>query len=186
MAKTFHQSRKHTRVAKIFLLAKAVADTFLWGHLGFCAVRVAKAKRQRAQLIGYAMTAATSSRRRYLRWVHLMEFGAKLGCHQMAERSFFIKGYQFPICARCTGVTIGSFIAVFFYFLCKIPLWVCVLLCTIMFVDWLIQRVGILASTNIRRLITGVLGGLGCMTVQLYCYIFAVRAIASFVRGFFA
>ncbi|MBQ3473297.1 MAG: DUF2085 domain-containing protein, partial [Methanobrevibacter sp.] len=27
----------------------------------------------------------------------------KLICHRMHERSFFIKGHQFPVCARCTG-----------------------------------------------------------------------------------
>ncbi|MGG7175281.1 DUF2085 domain-containing protein [Clostridium neonatale] len=25
------------------------------------------------------------------------------GCHQLPDRSFFIRSYQFPICARCTG-----------------------------------------------------------------------------------
>ncbi len=41
-------------------------------------------------------------------WVKLMEAGARLGCHQMPERSFFYKGYQFPLCARCTGVFAGE------------------------------------------------------------------------------
>lgn len=44
----------------------------------------------------------------------LLEFirilGNNSGCHQLAERSFFYKGYQFPVCARCTGVTIGQFL----------------------------------------------------------------------------
>lgn len=34
------------------------------------------------------------------RWVKLMCFGRKLGCHQMPERSFFIEDYQLPVCAR--------------------------------------------------------------------------------------
>ncbi|MBS5794738.1 MAG: DUF2085 domain-containing protein [Clostridiales bacterium] len=36
--------------------------------------------------------------------------------HQIPERSFFIKGYQMPICARCVGVIIFlyySYIRVF-------------------------------------------------------------------------
>ena len=33
--------------------------------------------------------------------------GNHSGCHQMPERSFFYKGKQFPVCARCTGVIIG-------------------------------------------------------------------------------
>ena len=38
------------------------------------------------------------------KWIKLMEIGSYLGCHQMPERSFFINGYQMPICARCVGV----------------------------------------------------------------------------------
>ena len=41
----------------------------------------------------------------------LEEIGEASGCHRMPERSFFFKGYQFPVCARCTGVAIGQFIA---------------------------------------------------------------------------
>ena len=45
-------------------------------------------------------------------WIKLMEFGHRLGCHQMEERSFHFKGYQFPVCARCTGVIIGEIICI--------------------------------------------------------------------------
>ena len=38
----------------------------------------------------------------------------KLICHRMPERSFFIRGYQFPVCARCTGFYI-SLIIYFIY-----------------------------------------------------------------------
>ena len=37
--------------------------------------------------------------------------GNHSGCHQMPERSFFYKGKQFPVCARCTGVIIGQSVA---------------------------------------------------------------------------
>ena len=43
------------------------------------------------------------------KWVSLMEYGHKIGCHQMPERSFFYKEYQFPVCARCTGVITVSY-----------------------------------------------------------------------------
>lgn len=99
-----------------------------------------------------------------------MEFGNRLGCHQMPERSFFIKGYQMPICARCTGVLISSTFAIIIFFWYKPSILVSTLLCIIMFMDWLLQRVGIRSSTNIRRLITGLLGGYGFMTLQMYLY----------------
>jgi hypothetical protein len=31
----------------------------------------------------------------------------KFFCHRLPERSFFIKGHQFPVCARCTGFYTG-------------------------------------------------------------------------------
>ncbi len=35
-------------------------------------------------------------------------------CHQMPTRSFFIDGYQSPLCARCTGMYLGFFIGLVF------------------------------------------------------------------------
>jgi len=36
-------------------------------------------------------------------------------CHQLPERSFFIAGHQFAVCARCTGVYFGFAAAVIGY-----------------------------------------------------------------------
>lgn len=47
-----------------------------------------------------------------LLWVKSMHIGASTGCHQMPERSFFFKKYQFPVCARCCGVLCGEILAV--------------------------------------------------------------------------
>ena len=84
------------------------------------------------------------------------------GCHQMPERSFFYKGKQFPVCARCTGVFFGHMTAVIL-FLCgkKVPFRTCFSLMGIMGFDWGIQEAGIMESTNHRRLVTGFCGGLG-------------------------
>lgn len=109
-------------------------------------------------------------------WVRLMGYGKRLGCHQMPERSFFIRGYQFPVCARCTGVLISSIIACFIFVFYRIDFKICIALSGIMFLDWLIQHIGIRESTNPRRFVTGLIGGLGFMTLQLYVY----RAIIMF------
>ena len=46
-------------------------------------------------------------------WIKSMEWCSKYwGCHQMPERSFFFKGYQFPVCARCTGMIVGYFLSI--------------------------------------------------------------------------
>lgn len=36
-------------------------------------------------------------------------------CHQTPERSFFIAGYPFAVCARCTGLYVGFAVAVALY-----------------------------------------------------------------------
>lgn len=101
------------------------------------------------------------------KWIKIMEFGKRLGCHQMPERSFSFKNYQFPICARCTGLLIGYIFAVPLYFIYRLPLFVILICCLIMFLDWFLQYKMILESTNTRRVTTGIMCGLGIMSFQL-------------------
>ena len=93
-------------------------------------------------------------------WIFFMKlfYGT---CHQKADRSFFVNNYQFPICARCTGLLIGyilGIISIFFNF--KISILLSVFFIVIMFVDWFIQHKNILYFTNIRKLLTGLFCGL--------------------------
>lgn len=99
-------------------------------------------------------------------WYKLMGLGKIIGCHQMPERSFFFKGYQFPVCARCTGVIIGELVALILI-LCsvKINFIVSISLLIPMGIDWGLQYVKILESDNIRRLLTGTIGGFGLIYV---------------------
>ena len=106
-------------------------------------------------------------------WIKLMNFGSKMGCHQMPERSFFIKGHQFPVCARCSGAFLGEVIAVLLILL-KINvniLWAIILL-LIMGLDWFLQQINWIESNNIRRLITGILGGFGITYTYYNIFIF--------------
>ena len=106
-------------------------------------------------------------------WVLIMRIGELSGCHQMYERSFTFRGYQFPVCARCTGIFIGYIVAIF---LCvmqvKMSLTTAGLLILIMAADGFLQLFKIKKSTNTRRLITGILAGVG--------YIFALVNIVSY------
>ncbi len=106
-----------------------------------------------------------------------MKIGAKLGCHQMADRSFFIGKRQFPICARCTGVLIGYIVAVIMLFIVRISIWVCIVLCLIMFLDWFIQFVGIKKSNNWRRLVTGIIGGFGFLSLEINAAVFMIQKL---------
>ena len=38
----------------------------------------------------------------------------RLICHRIPERSFFFRGHQFPVCARCTGFYIS--LAIYFIY----------------------------------------------------------------------
>jgi len=98
-------------------------------------------------------------------WVKLMRLGRLTGCHQMGERSFFARGYQFPICARCTGILFGNIAAIIGAFLFVPHAFILLTFCAAMFVDWLLQRINLLQGTNIRRLLTGVLGGYAVLTL---------------------
>lgn len=103
------------------------------------------------------------------RWIALMNFGARLGCHQMPDRSFSYKGYQFPVCARCTGVIIGEFISII-AILCtlKIGLIYALVLVLPLAIDGGVQYINVWKSNNLRRVITGILAGFGLTYVYGY------------------
>lgn len=102
-------------------------------------------------------------------WIKYMEWGARTGCHQRPDRSFYIHGYQFPVCARCTGVFLG--------YLLSVPCFLsmgyqrlrnsALAGCMVMFLDWLLQALHIKSSTNSRRFITGAAGGFGLMVLWI-------------------
>jgi uncharacterized membrane protein len=92
-------------------------------------------------------------------------------CHRIPSRSFFYKGKQFPICARCTGLLVGYilFIPIIFFVTPNIVL-VSFLLGP-MIIDGTIQRFTRYESNNILRLVTGILGGIGIfMLIAYICY----------------
>lgn len=110
-------------------------------------------------------------------WIKAMDFGSKMGCHQRADRSFYIKGYQFPVCARCTGIVLSTLMGYILYSIKKIRLICGVILCIPMIIDGGIQYLGIKESTNSRRFLTGLLGGVGLAIVRLNIYIKIIRMI---------
>ncbi len=101
-------------------------------------------------------------------WEKCMYFGKLIGCHQLPERSFKIKGKQFPICARCTGVLIGEIVAFVGFRVWKPSVCLTIFLCFLMFFDWFIQQIGIRESKNWRRILTGLFGGYGFVSLFLY------------------
>lgn len=81
-------------------------------------------------------------------------------CHRMPERSFFLKGYQFPVCARCTGIYIGLIFAIFFKSFINISFHsdlICFLFVFPLVLDGITQFFKLRESNNLFRLITGLM-----------------------------
>lgn len=106
-------------------------------------------------------------------WIKSMIWFDKYwGCHQLPERSFFFRGYQLPICARCLGIILGYILCIFLLiFNCKLNIYLLFLLILTTLIDWSLQFFNILSSNNIRRLVTGILGGIGLMGIYVYIVI---------------
>ena len=109
-------------------------------------------------------------------------WGARAGCHQRPDRSFFYKTYQFPVCARCTGVLIGYAIAIPVYCFYGNRCLYDVPVALVMLLDWSLQFLGIKESTNKRRFITGILGGYGIGVFQIWSVFQIVNIITKFLR----
>ena len=100
-------------------------------------------------------------------WIKSMKICRRYcGCHQMPERSFFIGSYQFPLCARCTGILIGHLLGIGISFLHLVPpVWI---IGTIpLMIDGTVQKLTRYESTNLRRLWTGILYGFSFMSVLI-------------------
>ncbi|NLY80348.1 MAG: DUF2085 domain-containing protein [Lysinibacillus sp.] len=82
-------------------------------------------------------------------------------CHRMPERSFHFRGKQFPLCARCTGIMIGYIIGLLILATYgRISLLLSFALIIPMIIDGTGQLFYKWESNNIRRLITGMMGGI--------------------------
>jgi uncharacterized membrane protein len=120
------------------------------------------------------------SEKSYQLWRKWMAIGERTGCHQRPDRSFFLKGYQLPICARCTGVVVGYLLAIPCFLLMGFNLIISVFGCFVMLADWSVQACNIKKSSNVRRLITGILGGYGIMSLQLQL----IKTFYTLIKGF--
>ncbi len=87
-------------------------------------------------------------------------------CHQLPERSFFIAGHQFAVCARCTGLYAGFTFAILLYPLLR-PIrtvvapprkWLFVAAFPLA-VDFSLGFLGIWENTHTSRLLSGLLLG---------------------------
>ena len=89
-------------------------------------------------------------------------------CHRLPERSFHIRGHQFPVCARCTGMYIGA--TAYLIYVQYVPITYTasmvvlgLLLITPAGIDGTTQALRLRKSNNHLRLVTGLLLGVGTM-----------------------
>ncbi len=85
-------------------------------------------------------------------------------CHQIQDRSFFVEGNPFAVCARCTGLYVGFAAGVSVYPLMRSlknvttpPRWLLFLACVPIGVDFSLGFFGIWNNTHTSRFITGAL-----------------------------
>ena len=84
------------------------------------------------------------------------------------------------MCARCTGVIIGEIICIITILVnIKLSIILYTVLLLIMGLDWFIQYINILESNNIRRLITGILGGFGLTGIYYYVIVNLIKILKS-------
>lgn len=87
-------------------------------------------------------------------------------CHQLSDRSFFIAGHQFAVCARCTGLYAGFTTATLSYPLCRSlrrtdaprRQWLFIAAAPLA-IDFALGYFGIWENTHLSRFLTGALFG---------------------------
>ena len=129
---------------------------------------------------GSVATVDINLNRRIKMWILFMQLGAKTGCHQLHERSFFFNGYQFPVCARCTGLFIGQISGLIFFFLflkCDLAVFFFLALVSLLMlgVDGFFQLKKIWTSTNPRRFFTG-------LSCGFFVIIFEIKVISMVIE----
>lgn len=91
-----------------------------------------------------------------------------VSCHRKPERSFFWKGRQFPVCARCTGLYAGYLSFPLFSFgLWHLGWLLATALVLPTFIDGLTQAFCHRESNNWLRLATGLAAGAGLMALTV-------------------
>ncbi len=102
-------------------------------------------------------------------------------CHRLPDRTFKIRNWYFPVCARCTGFYIAAFsyfIYVYFFYVdytLTLTL-LAFLMITPAIWDGITQLLGFRDSNNIIRLLTGLLGGVGlAILIKSLKYMILIR-----------
>ncbi|HEX7491967.1 MAG TPA: DUF2085 domain-containing protein [Candidatus Limnocylindrales bacterium] len=94
------------------------------------------------------------------------------GCHRDRAKSFSWRTRTFFVCARCTGILLGYavFVVLFVSGFAQANLAIGVLLNVPAYIDGTVQALDIRQSNNKRRLVTGVMSGVGQVMAYGWCF----------------
>ena len=107
------------------------------------------------------------------------------GCHARPDRSFYFKGKQFPICARCTGELVGMISGILIAVIWGYPTFYIVILLMLPLVfDGTLQKLTSYESTNMRRLFTGILFGIALIFMFIYFHVTCFKIAAEILKLF--
>ncbi len=107
------------------------------------------------------------------------------GCHARPDRSFYFRGKQFPICARCTGELVGMILCIPTLIFWGCPSFGIVLLLMVpLIIDGSVQKLTSYESGNIRRLITGILFGMALIFTFVYFHRTCVWIAGEILKWF--
>ena len=96
-------------------------------------------------------------------------------CHQRSDRSFYIKGKKLPLCARCTGMLIGYFLGIITAIILECNYYIQLTMLIIpMIIDGIVQQWFGIESNNVRRLVTGMLGGIAIINAFIGIHMFTL------------
>lgn len=83
----------------------------------------------------------------------------------MPDRSFFLFGYQFPVCARCTGMIVGEVLSIPLSFVLDFSSFILFLFMVPMAIDGVLQLKTSYISTNAKRFSSGLMFGYGFLSL---------------------
>lgn len=105
-------------------------------------------------------------------------------CHQRADRSFALLGEVLPVCARCTGLYLGAFVASVVLPLVRspralVPAWVLVAAAVPMAIDLGLEHLAGIAPNALARLVTGLVLGAATVAFLLPALVRAAEEILT-------
>ena len=91
-----------------------------------------------------------------------------IGCHGNPDRCLTVLGWRLPICARCSGLVAGNVVGAVVFLALGLPSVLVAAACLLpMIVDGSAQALTPYRSTAVRRLSTGLVGGIGQLSLIL-------------------